>query len=73
MNWKDLEVKIAEMIQNNNMAPWKAEQVALKEGVPFPDHLARGEEPEPLGDVDRRPLRLGAGGQRLIGRHPVTH
>ena len=40
MNWNDIAEKIAEMIQNNNMAPWKAEQVALEEGVPVPDHLA---------------------------------
>ncbi|MGD9301780.1 MAG: hypothetical protein PVI13_09395 [Desulfobacterales bacterium] len=40
MNWEDTAKKIASMIQNNNMAPWKAEQVALKEGVPVPDHLA---------------------------------
>jgi hypothetical protein len=40
MNWEDTAKKIAEMIQNGDIAPWKAEQVALKEGVSVPEYIA---------------------------------
>jgi hypothetical protein len=40
MNLDDSAKKIAEMIQTGKIAPWKAEQVALKEGVSVPDHIA---------------------------------
>ena len=32
--------KIADMILNGEIAPWKAEQAAQKEGAPTPDHIA---------------------------------
>ena len=39
MNWEDTIKKIAEMIHNEDIAPWKAEQAALKEGVPIPEYI----------------------------------
>ena len=45
----------------------------LEDLVALAQHLPDVEEAEPLGQIDRRPLRLGAGRQRLVRRSFVIH
>jgi len=37
MNWEDTAKKTAELIHNGVIAPWKAEQAALKAGASVPE------------------------------------
>ncbi len=45
----------------------------LEDFVAITQHLANMEEAGALRKIDGRPLRLGAGGQRLVGRRSLTH
>ncbi len=45
----------------------------LEDLVPVTQYLAGGEKSEPLRQIDSRPLRLGAGGQRLFLGDLVVH
>ncbi len=44
MNPEGIAKKLAEMIHTGEIAPWKAEQAALKEGIAVPEHFAAAAE-----------------------------